>query len=173
MSAPIGLFFGSTTGNTADVAERIARLIGPERVDLHDIIDIAPAAMEDYEYLIVGIPTWDFGEQQEDWLEVWPELDRLKLAGRRCALFGLGDQLGYGEWYLDAMGLLHDKLRAAGAEPVGYWPVQGYDFEGSKALTPDGRYFVGLALDEDSQRAETDGRLEIWVPQVLDAFALD
>jgi len=172
MPAPIGLFFGSTTGNTAGVAERIARLAGPERVDLHDIIDIGPAAMEAYDFLIVGIPTWDFGEQQEDWLEVWPELDELRLTGKRCALFGLGDQLGYGEWYLDAMGLLHDKLRDAGAEPVGYWSCEGYDFEASKALTPDGRRFVGLALDEDSQRAETDGRIAAWVPQVLAAFGL-
>ncbi|GGO86169.1 flavodoxin FldB [Marinobacterium nitratireducens] len=153
------------------MAERIARVIGSDLVDLHDIIDSGPAAMTGYDCLIVGIPTWDFGEQQEDWLEVWPELDDLQLSGR-FALFGLGDQIGYGEWYLDAMGMLHDKLRDAGAEPVGYWPVDGYDFESSRALTADRRHFVGLALDEDSQRAETDGRIAIWVPQVLDAFGL-
>ncbi|MFC6671600.1 flavodoxin FldB [Marinobacterium aestuariivivens] len=172
MPAPIGLFFGSTTGNTAEVAERIAALIGPGQVDLFDVADNGLAGIDDYRLLIFGIPTWDFGEQQEDWLDIWHELDSLELPGVRFALFGLGDQIGYAEWYLDAMGMLHDRLRDAGAEPVGYWPREGYDFEASKALTADGSRFVGLALDEDSQRAETDARIEAWVPQVLEAFGL-
>lgn len=172
MSAPIGLFYGSTTGNTAEVAERIAGLIGIDRVDLYDVADNGLAGLDDYRLLIFGIPTWDFGEQQEDWLDIWPELDGLELSGVRVALFGLGDQIGYGEWYLDAMGMLHDKLCVAGAEAVGYWPCEGYDFEASKALTADGSRFVGLALDEDGQRAETGARLAVWVPQVLEAFGL-
>lgn len=32
----------------------------------------------------------------------------------------------------------------------------------------DGRYFVGLALDETSQYELTDQRLASWLPQVLD-----
>lgn len=173
MVAPIGLFYGSTTGNTADVAERLAQLAGPERVDLYDIAEQGLAGLGLYEYLIFGIPTWDFGEQQEDWLDLWPELDALELAGVRVALFGLGDQIGYGEWYLDAMGMLHDKLVQQGAVAVGYWPNEGYEFDASRALTADGSHFVGLALDEDSQRSETDARLALWVPQVLAAFGLD
>lgn len=60
--------------------------------------------------LILGIPTWDFGEIQEDWEAVWDQLDDLNLEGKIVALYGLGDQLGYGEWFLDALGMLHDKL---------------------------------------------------------------
>lgn len=30
--------------------------------------------------------------------------------GKIVALYGMGDQLGYGEWFLDALGMLHDKL---------------------------------------------------------------
>ncbi|STE83833.1 flavodoxin II [Escherichia coli] len=51
--------------------------------------------------LILGIPTWDFGEIQEDWEAVWDQLDDLNLEGKIVALYGLGDQLGYGEWFLD------------------------------------------------------------------------
>jgi len=74
-------------------------------------------------------------------------LDELDLTGKKVALYGLGDQVGYPEWFLDAMGYLHSKLLERGATAVGYWPTDGYEFEGSKALTEDGSQFVGLALD--------------------------
>lgn len=71
--------------------------------------------------LILGIPTRDFGEIQEDWEAVWDQLDDLNLEGKIVALYGLGDQLGYGEWFLDALGMLHDKLSTKGVKFVGYW----------------------------------------------------
>ncbi len=173
MAAPIGLFYGSTTGNTAHVAERLFQLIPPDLIDLHDIADNGLAGLDDYEYLVFGISTWDFGEPQLDWEDLWPALDSLDLHGRRCAIFGLGDQLGYTDWYLDAMGLLHQRLKAAGAHLVGAWPnSDDYDFNASLALNDAGDGFVGLALDEDSQRSETDARLARWVPQVLAEFGL-
>ena len=69
------------------------------------------------------------------------------------------------------MGLLHDKLVVQGCQIVGYWPNEGYDFETSKALVDDGRFFVGLALDETSQYELTDQRLAAWLPQVLAEIA--
>lgn len=169
MVQQIGLFYASTTGNTEQVAERIAAML-PARIRLHDIAREGVTGMLSYQRLIVGIPTWDFGELQEDWDEHWEALAALDLRGRRVALFGLGDQLGYGEWFLDAMGRLYHQLIACGAEPVVTWPVDGYRFEASRALTEDGRHFVGLALDEDGQAGETDARLQCWLPQVLAAF---
>lgn len=171
--APIGLFFGSTTGNTEDIAALIAGYIGYERVQQYNIAVTGLADISAHRYLIFGIPTWDFGELQEDWQDLWQELEHFDLTGCRCAIFGLGDQIGYAEWFLDAMGLLHNKLQQQGAQMVGYWPNQGYNFDESKALTPDGRQFVGLALDEDSQHAETEERVALWVPQVLTEFGLD
>ena len=52
--------------------------------------------MTQYDVLILGIPTWDFGEIQEDWEAVWQQLDTLDLQGKIVALYGMGDQLGYG-----------------------------------------------------------------------------
>ena len=172
MSKPIGLFYGSTTGNTEDIAEKIAAEIGHERVKLHDIAAEGTINMQDYQYLIVGIPTWDFGELQEDWSDVWAELDGLDLEGINCALFGLGDQIGYGDWFLDAMGALHDKLVSRGARMLGYWSVEGYSFDVSKALTQDQSHFVGLALDEDSQSDQSAERIEKWLPSVLAEFEI-
>jgi len=172
MSATIGLFYGSTTGNTDDVAQQLLELLSEYDVELHDVADSDLSLLASYEYLILGIPTWDFGELQEDWLDQWGQLDSLAMAGKHCALFGLGDQIGYGEWFLDAMGLLHDQLQQRGATMVGYWPVDGYKFEASKALTSDSKQFVGLALDEDTQHIDTAERLEQWAAQILAEFGL-
>lgn len=167
MQQEIGLFYGSTTGNTDDVANLIVENIGHEKVVLHDIAAGGLSAVDQYQTLIFGIPTWDFGELQEDWQDLWPELEQMDFTGRQCALFGLGDQIGYGEWFLDAMGLLHDLLKEKGAELVGYWPADdSYSFEASKALTDDEKFFVGLAVDEDTQHGETDERVERWCQQI-------
>lgn len=173
MSNTIGLFFGSTTGNTEDVAAMIAGHLDGYALDQHDIAEDGLAAIPNYDLLILGIPTWDFGELQEDWDDLWAELEEIDFSGRTVALFGLGDQIGYGEWFLDAMGLLHDKLQARGANLVGYWPNQGYKFTASKALTEDESQFVGLAVDQDSQSGETDERVEAWVKQVITEFGLE
>ena len=84
------------------------------------------------------------------------------------AFFGCGDQIGYPEWYQDAMGLLHDKCMGLGATAIGHWPTTGYDFEVSKAANSDGSQFIGLAVDEDNQHELTDQRVTAWCQQLLE-----
>ncbi len=163
----IGLFYGSSTCYTEMAAEKIRAILGEELVDIFNIKDTPVMTMQEYDFLILGISTWDFGEIQEDWSAVWQQLDGLSLAGKHVALFGLGDQEGYGEWFLDAMGLLHDELVPTGVQFLGYWPNQGYQFEKSKALIADDTLFVGLALDEDSQYELSDERIQTWCEQIL------
>jgi len=164
----IGLFYGSTTCYTEMAAEKMRAIIGEDLIDLHNVKETPLSLMTDYDLLILGISTWDFGEIQEDWNELWDQVSGLSLNGKTVALFGLGDQEGYGEWYLDAMGMLHDELKATGANFIGYWPNdEKYEFEASKALTEDESQFVGLALDEDSQYELSDDRIATWVEQIL------
>ena len=138
-------------------AEKIRGIIGEDLVDIHNVKETPLSLMADYDLLLLGISTWDFGEIQEDWNEIWDDLATTPVKGKVVALFGLGDQEGYGEWFLDAMGLLHDELKTVGADFVGYWPNDdSYEFEASKALTEDQSQFVGLALDEDSQYELSD-----------------
>ncbi len=169
---PIGLFYGSSTCYTEIVAEKISQRLGAELVDVRNIADTPISDVQFYQHLILGIPTWDYGELQEDWEEIWDEIDDLDWQGRTVAIYGLGDQLGYPEWFLDAMGFLHHKLTNLGAKLVGYWPNQGFDYESSKALTPDEQYFVGLALDDENQFDLTDERLDKWCLQILKEFNL-
>lgn len=164
----IGLFYGSTTCYTEMAAEKIRAIVGEDLIDIHNVKESPLSLMAEYDFLILGISTWDFGEIQEDWNEIWDQIDGVPLSGKTVALFGLGDQEGYGEWYLDAMGMLHDELKKTGASIVGYWPNdESYEFEASKALTADESQFVGLALDEDSQYELSDERIANWVEQIL------
>ena len=164
----IGLFYGSTTCYTEMAAEKIRAITGEDMVDIHNVKESPLSLMTEYDFLILGISTWDFGEIQEDWNEIWDQIGGVTLNGKTVALFGLGDQEGYGEWYLDAMGMLHDELKKSGANIIGYWPKDdSYEFEASKALTEDGSQFVGLALDEDSQYELSDDRIATWVEQIL------
>ncbi len=150
---------------------KIRDIIGPELVTLHNLKDDSPALMSQYDVLILGIPTWDFGEIQEDWEAVWEQLDALDLNGKIVALYGMGDQLGYGEWFLDALGMLHDKLATKGVKFVGYWPTEGYEFTSPKPVIADGQLFVGLALDETNQYDLSDERIQNWCEQILGEMA--
>lgn len=172
----IGLFYGSSTCYTEMAGEKICKvlhsLLGEDCVDFFNIANTPIIQTQFYDFLIFGIPTWDYGELQEDWEDIWDELDSLDFSGKKIAVYGLGDQVGYPEWFLDAMGYLHSKLVHRGATPCGYWPRTGYVFEASKALTPDEQYFVGLALDDETEFQLSDARIQQWCTQIVEEFGL-
>lgn len=172
MSNTIGLFYGTSTCYTEMAGEKIRRVLGEARVDIFNIADTPIVQAEFYDYLIFGIPTWDYGELQEHWEEIWDDIDSVNFTGRKVAIYGLGDQVGYPEWFLDAMGYLHSKLVHLGAIPCGYWPREGYEFEASKALTADGQWFVGLALDDENEFQLSDERIARWCEQLVREFGL-
>ncbi|MEM9465627.1 MAG: flavodoxin [Actinomycetota bacterium] len=164
--------YGTDTGNTQDVARRITERLDNLGlgVDMHDIEHIDVAQILDYEFVILGIPTWDYGGIQGDWEELEETLPQLDLSNKVIALYGLGDQNGYAEFYVDAMGWLYEKLQNSNASFVGSWPTDGYDFDASRAANADKTRFCGLALDEDGQSDLTDARIEAWIDQILSEY---
>lgn len=171
--AKIGLFFGSSTGKTEAVAYQIKSEFDKFQADLVDVHNIGastPEAILKYSHLILGIPTWNTGELQDDWDVFWPRLREMDLSGKKVAIFGLGDQNGYGFNFLDAAGMLADEVLMQGGDLFGMWPTQSYEFEESKAAVED--HFVGLGVDEDGQSGMTPERLTKWVAQVKDEFGL-
>ena len=171
----IGLFYGTSTCYTEIVAEKIAAELSncasqKINVNVYNILDEPISSMETYDFLIMGIPTWDYGEIQEDWERVWDDIDKLDLSEKTVALYGLGDQIGYPDWFLDAMGYLWAKISTKGAMTIGYWPVGGFSFSESKALTKDKKYFVGLAIDDVNEFDLTDERISIWCKQICEEF---
>lgn len=169
--AKIGLFYGSTSSKTADVAERLQVALGGEAiVDLHDIADVALSQLLDYDVLLLGSPTWNIGDLQSDWEAVFDDLDDLDFGGKVVAYFGTGDQVGYSENFMDAIGILEEKISSLGGKTIGYWPTTGYDFTASRAVR--GEKFCGLALDEDNEPEKTDGRIQTWVAQLKPVIGL-
>jgi flavodoxin I len=167
----IGLFYGTQTGKTETVAEIIQKELGGEQVV--DLQDMANADVEDlaqYDFLIIGCPTWNIGELQSDWEGVYDELDEINFQGKKVAYFGTGDQVGYSDNFQDAIGILEEKISQLGGKTVGCWPTDGYDFSESKAVK-NGK-FVGLALDEDNQPELTDSRIKAWTAQIKREFGL-
>lgn len=177
--AQIGIFFGSETGNTRKIAKQIATEFGDLAAKPLNINRIEPEQLTEYSYLILGTPTLAEGLlpgldaecSAESWAEFLPKLEGTDLSGLKVALYGLGDQVNYPSCFVDALGELFDAISDCGADLVGFWPNDGYEFEDSAALMEDG-LFVGLVLDQDNQKAKTEARLQQWLAQVREEFGL-
>ncbi|GAA4889001.1 flavodoxin FldA [Ferrimonas pelagia] len=168
--ASVGLFFGSDTGNTEAVAKMIQKKLG-ELVAVKDIAKSSKEEIDEFSLLILGIPTWYYGEAQCDWDDFFPELEQLDFNDKLVAIFGCGDQEDYAEYFLDAMGQLGDIVRDRGAIIVGHTSTEGFEFEASKALVDDNT-FVGLGIDEDRQPELTEQRVDAWVKQIYEEMCL-
>jgi flavodoxin I len=173
MMTPIGLFYGTNTGFTQLVAyliEKEFNTVAPDLLTVHDITEESVEKMLAYDYLIIGCPTWDVGQLQDDWDAVFLELDDLDLSDKKMAIFGLGDQYGYPDSFCDAIGILGQKFVAQGVELVGFTPADGYEF--SYSLGVEAGEFLGLALDEDNESERTPERVVDWIWQLVDEFDL-
>ena len=170
--AQVGLFYGTDTGNTERVADMIKDKIGADKVDVYDIASASAADFAKYDKIILGQPTWYYGELQSSWDDFWDDFKSVDFTNKQVACFGLGDQADYAEYFLDAMGLMHDVALENGSIPSGYWSTDGYQFDESKAVTEDGEFFVGLAIDEDQQPEMTAERVDQWVDQIKEEMAL-
>ena len=160
MSQSIKVIYGSTTGNTQRAAEAIAAGLGGTAVSAAD------AVPDDFkaDLLILGSSTWGCGELQDDWQSALPMLEAADLSGRKVALFGLGDAVGFADTYLNAMGEIGDIVKAAGGILIGAWESAGYPHSASTA--EENGHFIGLALDDDNEPGETAGRIDRWCAQL-------
>nr|MCU0466683.1 flavodoxin [Anaerolineae bacterium] len=136
--------------------------------NIGDVPDLS--ALLDYDHLILGCPTWNIGQLQDDWDIAFPQFDKLDFSGKQVALFGVGDQYGYPDNFIDAVGTLGNKLEERGASLVGFWPCDGYEFSASKAVR--NKVFIGLAIDEEHQSKQTPARISQWLEQVIAEFVL-
>jgi flavodoxin I len=164
----VAIIYGSTTGNTASVAEKLREQFASLGEVTLSTVGAGFGLAGDADLVVLGASTWGIGEMQEDWLGK-EDLSGLDLSGKRVAVFGTGDQMGFGDSFVDAIGILADAAVKAGATLVGAWPTDGYDF-GSSAAVQDGK-FVGLPIDEDQQPDLTDQRIADWTAQIKQELA--
>ena len=163
----IGIFYGSSTGQTEMVAEKLQRILGKDDTDVINVDSASGGDLEKYTYLIFGTPTWGIGDMQDDWEDFLTELNKADLSKKKVALFGLGDQDTYPESFADGVGVLYEKLKGK-TTVIGQWPSSGYRFTESDALRKD--KFVGLIIDEENQSSMTDERLSKWVEIIRKEF---
>jgi flavodoxin I len=163
----IGIFYGSSTGQTELVAEKLQQLFGEENADLINVDGAVIKDLEKYPYLILGTPTWGVGEMQDDWEDFSEVLEKADLKGKKIALFGLGDQDTYPDSFADGVGILYEKVKDK-TKVVGRWNRNGYSFNESEAFREN--VFIGLILDQENQADKTNERLEKWVEMLKKEF---
>jgi len=164
----IGIFYGSTEGNTEGVVEKVQKALGADSVDLHNVDAATADDVQGYNNIIFACPTWEIGELQEDWETFIDVLDDVDFAGKKISYVGLGDADGYPDTFIDALGIIHDRIKDKGAEFVGQWPTDEYTFDESKGVV-NGK-FLGLVIDEDNESDKTDDRVKRWVDQIKKEF---
>lgn len=155
----IGIFYGSTTGNTAAVAAGIAAALNVADADVHDVAKTAPSAVAGYGLLILGCSTWGDGDMQDDMHDFLDGIASLDLRGKKIALFGCGDDT-MSDTFCNAVGKMYDMLKDSGATFVGRFDVAGYDFEKSDAVTAGEA--MGLLIDNVNHENLTDRRINEW-----------
>lgn len=157
----IGLFYSFNSHKTKKIGEKITEILGEETVEVLNAETVTEEQFLQFNRMILGVPTWFDGELPNYWDEFVPAIEEMDLSGKKIAIYGLADQVGYAENFGDAVGLMADLLRSRNAVIVGETPVEGYTFESSKALQ-NGK-FTGLILDQENQARLTEGRLLKWL----------
>jgi flavodoxin I len=182
----IGLYFGTQTGKTETVCGYIKDEFGDSVADAIDVSKKDLADFQNFDGLICGIPTWNTGAEElrsgTAWDELLEDIPDLDLKGKPVAIFGLGDSVGYGEDFVDAMEELHRYFEKAGAKMIGYVSLDGYEnFTSSRCLIPhlneitkpeEGMKFCGLPVDEDSEGELTEERVKNWCTQLKSEMGL-
>lgn len=158
-----GIYYGSTTGTTREIAEKIAERLGVAPADVHDVADTAPDTVAAYDVLLLGSSTWGDGELQDDWPDFLHGLSALSLKGKKIAIFGVGDETNV-DTFCNAVGLLYGALQNTGATFIGDYPDNAYHFDHTDAEV-NGKV-VGLLLDETNHPDLTDGRIDGWVAEI-------
>ena len=175
----IGLFFGTETGTTRLIAKKIHKLLGDDiAAKPVNVNRTTPEEFLRYDALILGIPSYGDGALpgrtvnciEANWEEFLQQLNEADLSGKRIALFGLGAQERYADTFASSMMPLFRALKDYGAEMVGDWSIEGYQFKHSAAVE-NGR-FVGLVIDQRTQGMLTDERLKAWVEQIKPALVI-
>ena len=116
----IGIFYGSTSGNTRAIAQKIRYNLKPGLVDVYDVKDACVKDVEKYDNIIFGASTWGTGILQKDFeLFLHTTLKKANLKGKKIAIFGTGNSSVYPNSFVDAIGIIFEELVGKGVTFVG------------------------------------------------------
>ena len=112
------IVYGSTTGNTASIAEALGEQItgaGHESTVLNAADAEADGLCHDYDAALFGCSAWgtDEVELQDDFNTLFERFDNIEVKGKKAACFASGDSSF--EHFCGAVDLIEERLAALGA----------------------------------------------------------
>jgi flavodoxin I len=159
----IGIFYGSSGGNTQEIANRIASKLGIDKAAIHDVSSSKSGDMDAYNVLLLGTSTWGLGDLQEDWENFIQTLSLADLSNKKVALFGCGDASSYPDTFCEGIGKIYQAIKDR-TTVIGFTSTDGYSFDSSESVV-DGQ-FVGLVLDEDNESDLSESRIDNWIETI-------
>lgn len=167
----IALIYGTDTGMTEDVTNVIKERWTGSELEIMEVCDVNTSDFDRFDKFILGLSTWYDGDLQSDWETFYDnEFQNIDFTGKTVAIFGLGDQESYAEFFVDGVGILADVILKNGGNIIGKWSTEDYEFEISKAQIADTDMFYGLALDELNEPDKSDDRIDTWLAQIEAEF---
>ena len=171
--AQIGVFYGPEQGSVEKVARVIESKFGADKVELIAVKNSDEADLSRFDKLIFGASTvgktnWDSDHKSTDWDLFATKFNQVDWAGKKVAVYGLGDHIQYPQHFVDAIGWIYERLIALNVEVVGFCSPEGYTYDESEGIK-DGR-FLGLPVDEDNEAEKTDERVENWINRLINEF---
>lgn len=171
MMNKIALIYGTDTGMTEDVTNVIKERWTGSELEIMEVCDVNTSDFDRFDKFILGLSTWYDGDLQSDWETFYDnEFQNIDFTGKTVAIFGLGDQESYAEFFVDGVGILADVILKNGGNIIGKWSTEDYEFEISKAQIADTDMFYGLALDELNEPDKSDDRIDTWLAQIEAEF---
>ena len=114
------IIFGSTTGNTEIVADKIAETMTGYDVQVIYVTDAKDdTAVKEADLVLYGCSTMGLGELQDDFIPYYENrMTPALLKGKNVAVFGLGDKENYEDYFCWAADILSKKVTECGANLV-------------------------------------------------------
>jgi flavodoxin I len=159
----IGIFYGTSGGNTQEIANRIASKLGITKGDIHDVASAKENELNTYDVLLLGSSTWGLGDLQDDWEDFIKVVGSADLSGKKVALFGCGDSVSYSDTFCDAMGKIYQAIKDK-TTVIAFTETTGYSSDSSESVVNN--QFVGLAIDEDNESGLSEARIDNWVKKI-------
>lgn len=115
---PVLVAWASRTGNTAQLAQRIAEVLEKAglTVERAAVKDVDWTALDQWSALVFGSPTYGLGDLHPDWDTPERTLRDLDLNGWPAAVFGCGNPRYVTPWW--AVDILENRLKNGGARLV-------------------------------------------------------
>ena len=165
LNIQIGIFYGTTSQTTENIADSIEMNLKPIfKINKFNIYKSNLEDINNFEYILIGCPTWDIGLLQEDWRIIFPSLDKVNFKGKKLHILELATNLYTLTLSRRTRYFLEEKITNLGGRTFGMTKSDDYMFKSSKALR--GKNFVGLGIDNDNEIEKTEKRIKEWCNQI-------